>query len=373
MNFLSQESEYLVDLIRCAVTGEALPQAPSELDYEKLISISKQQQVYSIIAEVIDPDALPEKQRQELELYNKNELLRIIAMKAELESIEKELEENEIKFMLLKGSVLRNYYPKQRMRQMSDIDILYDAEKHDILKKIMTSRGFKGFGSDDNSDDFFKEPFYTFEFHRELFFNEAEFNPVFSYVWQNAVGDSKNKYRYHMNLNDMYIYNICHMYKHFRKNCCGIRFLADNYLFLSKEKNRLDKEYIEKKLSECGIEGYEKETRELAFKIFENNLTENDFKKLYEYTSFGIYGNSDGNALRKFEDSGSRRKSSKLIKFILIRLFPSKKDMLYDYPYLEKKPYLILYAYIHRILREIFKGGKAKSEIETIKNYNKQK
>src|SRR5699024_5276101 len=60
---------------------------------------------------------------RQLNDYAKSELVRLIAMQNELHSIEDELAENGIKYMLLKGAVIRNYYPKQSMRQMSDIDI----------------------------------------------------------------------------------------------------------------------------------------------------------------------------------------------------------------------------------------------------------
>lgn len=77
----------------------------------------------------MDLNCLPPDIAEELNNFSKSELVRLIAMQNELAAIKAELEKNEIKYMLLKGSVIRNYYPKQSMRQMSDIDILYDPDK----------------------------------------------------------------------------------------------------------------------------------------------------------------------------------------------------------------------------------------------------
>ncbi len=373
MKYLSPESEYLISLLKSAVKGESVAAAPDNIDWKELVKLSKKQQVYSVICPVLNTKDLPSEQAQELQLYNQNELLRTIAMKSELEAIEKELENNQVKFMLLKGSVLRDYYPQSKMRQMSDIDILFDEAKRDIVADIMQSRGFAVTNNSDNSDDYFKAPFYTFEFHRNLFFKGADFCPDLGNVWDKAVADDNKSFLYHMDLNDMYIYNICHMYKHFIKSCCGIRFLIDNYLFLKKENDKLDWAYIEKRFGEIGILDFEQQTRALAFHIFdENTITDEDAGQLYLYTSFGVYGDSNGSAVQNYsrmkEDNS---KAAADIGFIFKRLFPDKKIMVKYYPYLQKRPYLIGFAYIHRLFKGLFNLKKISAEFESIHDLNK--
>ncbi len=373
MKYSSVESEYLIKLIKSAVKSESVPCPPENIDCARLIELSKSQQVYSIIAALLDGSVLPEKQASELKNYSQSELLRTIAMKNELELIENDLEENQIKYMLLKGSVLRSYYPQQKMRQMSDIDILYDSDCRDRLFEIMQRHNYTCRNSADNSDDFVKKPFYTFEFHRELFFEEADFCPKLDYVWDNAVRDNEKEYLYHMSLEDMYVYNICHMYKHFRKGCCGIRFLTDNYLFLKKEGERLNRKYIEDCLNKFNILDYEQKARVLAIKLFDGEaLTDKEAKLLYLYTNFGIYGSSEGRAVLEFAETnedGGRQYSR--FKYFIKRIFPGRKAMEYNYPYLKKKPYLILFAYISRFFKGIFKRDKIESEIKSINELRK--
>lgn len=122
--------------------NEDVPDVPVGLNWEKLVKLSNEQQVYSTIAPVINKINIPVEQAQELTFYTQNELVRMIAMKNELEQIEKELEALKIDYMLLKGSVIKLCYPKQKMRQMSDVDILYHEKDRERLVSMMKKEAF---------------------------------------------------------------------------------------------------------------------------------------------------------------------------------------------------------------------------------------
>lgn len=169
MKFSSPESEYLTALIRAAIKNDSAPNPPAAIDWQGLVALSEKQQVYSLIEPVIDFSRLPQKQAEELKRYSGSELLRLVAMKAEMDCIEKALKENGICFMLLKGSVLRDLYPRQKMRQMSDIDILYDGEKRSSLVKMMKSLGFRLTATCEDSDDFFRSRFILSSFTASCF------------------------------------------------------------------------------------------------------------------------------------------------------------------------------------------------------------
>ena len=155
MKYTCIESEYLVALLKCALKNEDVPDVPVGLNWEKLVKLSNEQQVYSTIAPVINKINIPVEQAQELTFYTQNELVRMIAMKNELEQIEKELDALKIDYMLLKGSVIKLCYPKQKMRQMSDVDILYHEKDRERLVSMMKKRGFLLETSEANTDDFF--------------------------------------------------------------------------------------------------------------------------------------------------------------------------------------------------------------------------
>ena len=248
MEINSRETKYLIEVLRAAAKGEK-PAAPEGIDWNEFFELSKKQQVYSMVAQAVDLNCLPPDIAEELNNFSKSELVRLIAMQNELAAIKAELEKNEIKYMLLKGSVIRNYYPKQSMRQMSDIDILYDPDKRDTLVEMMTARGYELLSQGGNSDDFSKPPYYTFEFHRELFKDVYGFYPDFSFVWSNACKTAGNQYEYTMSCEDLYLHHIAHMYKHYIFGGFGVRFIVDTYLILQSKGQSMNRRYLDEKLA----------------------------------------------------------------------------------------------------------------------------
>lgn len=362
MQYSSLESEYLVSLIRAAVTKEPVAKVPQGMDWQKLFELSKKQQVYSIIAAVIDFSVLPKEQAAELSVYVQNELVRLISVKNEFELLEKELCKRQIKFMPLKGSVIRNYYPKQKMRQMSDMDILYDYEKRDELFRLMKSRGFRLTASCENSDDFFKEPFYTFEWHRQLFFEEKAFCPHFD-LWANAAQDNENPYKYHVEPCEHFVYTICHMYKHYATNGCGIRFICDIYVLMNYAE-KIDMSKALSMLDDIGIGDFARDAISLSNAVFHaTQVTDNQQKMLDFLLSSGVYGNLVVDYSKKLSEySGSKA------KYIIRRLFPSRNKMYADYRQLEKRPYLLPFYYVMRLFTKVkYNFSSAKEELKEIR------
>lgn len=377
MNSKNKEVNYLVHLMACAL-NEKEPQVLSEdIDFSVLLELAKKHQIYNMIFPVIsNMENVPEEEKENWRNYNLTEIAKMLTVNSERQIIYDELTENKIKFMALKGLILKNYYPKESMRQMSDNDILVDPKKRDLIFEIMKRHNYKISSTCENSDDFLKSPFCAFEFHRDLFFDECEFHPHFNYVWDNAVVDEENPYMYYMNLNDVYVHSVCHMYKHFSTAGCGVRFLADIYVFLKKEKDNLDWNYVNNWFSEYGILEYEKESRELAFKLFdEEELNDKQMELFQTYMNFGIYGNGNVAITRRInklaENDNSSLKTAKT-KYLLKRLFPSKSLMVQNYRVLEKKPYLLPFYYVARLFKGLFESKKVINEVKLVNDFESE-
>lgn len=373
MQFKTPEDEYLLKLFSAAINANEVPLPPDGLDWRAFIALAKKQQVYAVIAPVLDGVDMPDDQRSELRLYNQNELLRLIAMKNEQETLETELEKHAIKYMLLKGGVIRNYYPKSKMRQMADIDILYDKSKKDELYDIMKAHGYTVYSCSENSDDFTKDPFYTFEFHRELFYKEHSFYCDFSYVWDNAVKSKGSDYKYEMSKEDLYLHSIAHMNKHYKYGGFGVRFLADTYLLLTNDSQGYDKAYIEKKLNEFKLTEFEEFIRKLSLALFiGDNLDEKQIDFMNKMLDFGIYGDGTGVTVYYDEYLKKAGKKASPTRFFLSKLFPSAEFMKRNYKILNKKPYLLPAYYIYRLIYKPFHTGKKNlREYRVLKKYAK--
>ena len=360
-----RETEYLLHLVVCSL-GEKVPKEAQGVDFCALFELAKEQELFCLINDLVQSlSFVPEEAKQLFRNHTLSEKSRMIALGAQRNILFSKLSESKIKHMPLKGLILKDYYPKESMRQMSDNDILIDETKRAEAAGIMNALGYKPFDTTQNSDDFFKEPYYTFELHRSLFDAEAEYSPGFENIWQNAIKDDNNEYLYHMNKNDVYVYSVCHMYKHYIKFCCGLRFLVDNYLFLEKEENNLDWNYINSRLEEYGISDYENQVRRLSESVFkEKELSEEEKRLLRHFTDFGIFGDDEGKILQQYSASGRG--------YYLRRLFPKKADMLFNYPILEKKPYLMPFMLVHRFFKGLFSIRKRAAELKTVNEIKKE-
>lgn len=373
MKYSTAENEYLIELLNAAIKNTDVKAPPENINWKEFVDLAKKQQVYSIIAPVLSGITMPEEQSKELILYNQNELLRLIAMKNEQEQLENELEKAGIKFMLLKGSLLRNYYPQLKMRQMSDVDILYDFSKRDKLLEIMKNREYTLISDGGNSDDFTKKPFYTFEFHHRLFKDAYGFCPEFDFVWDNAVQDSDNCYKYNMSVEDLYLHSAAHMYKHYIFGGFGIRFFIDTYLLVTAEENSWNQEYIDKNLKEMGIFDFERLVKKISFNLMNNEELDSEQTEFFnKVTDSGIYGSHEYDVSEVYENIKRNTGKSSVFSYILTRLFPSKKQMKSIYPQLETKPFLIPYYYIKRIIVKTFGSfDKIINEIKSLINIKK--
>ena len=368
-----RETAYLIEVILCALKDKEIPFPPENTDFKKLLKLAKQQEVYSFLAAVLPMSCLPEETAKKLSDNAKSELVRRIAMNNEQSVLEAALEENGIDYMLLKGSVLKALYPKESMRQMSDVDILYDQTKRDALLAIMKDNGYTLYAWSENSDDFSKKPFYTFEFHRELFFDEYNFYPDFSFVWENAVAAEGTAHKMCMKTEDIYLHCVAHIYKHHLIGGFGIRFLCDVYLLLSHYPD-MDRAYLDEKLAAIGISDFEKLLAATATSLFdEQPLTDEQQALLAHVMQYGLYGEDDAGIDVKFAEFTEKYQTHSSLKYLWLRLFPEKEFMLRTYPALATKPYLMGYYYFKRLMtKSVLSGDKAVNELKHIHKINKE-
>ena len=91
-----------------------------------------------------------------------------------------QLSKEKIWHMSLKGIILKDYYPKFGMREMSDNDILCDDSRMEDVKRIMESLGFQCTVYEERVDDTYTKSPLVFEMHRFLF-DKRESEVFYSY------------------------------------------------------------------------------------------------------------------------------------------------------------------------------------------------
>ena len=337
-------------------------------------------------------------------LKEKNQLIyKSVLMDVEREAIQDFFEENNIWYMLLKGMVIRKYYPAPELREMADNDILFDNKYSKEVYDFMTARGYK---SDDYNkgyhDEYLKPPAYNFEMHRQLVSSKErpKWYEYYKDVKSILINDANGKNQFYFSDNDFYVYFIVHTYKHFLNSGMGLRTVLDVYLYLNNLQDKLDFDYIEEQLKKLDAYDFEQTFRSLAFKMFGENAKEgnaaadelqdsfdakeqdmlresfdakkqdklcgsfdakeqdkwwNSFDdKEHDMLSYildaGTYGNLENSVAHKMGyTKGEKKNASDKAKYIFRRLFPSMDTIEEFFPFFYKHKWAIPFLYIYRI------------------------
>ena len=177
--------------------------------------------------------------------------------------------------------------------------------------------------------------------HRMLFTErEKQWHDYYEDIFTRLKRAEGKNYRYYFTDEDFYIYYILHNVKHIRIAGSGIRSLLDIYYFLSNKKP--DFSYIEKELEKLGTSEGEKIFRNLAYKIFSDDIDLNDYKldeTEDEYLSVilhsGVYGSLGMKIQNTLKQNGKNTKASKF-RYIMKRVFCIPKPYSRKYPRLYK-------------------------------------
>lgn len=283
-------------------------------------------------------------------------------------------EQQGIWYMPLKGSILKELYPENGMREMADNDVLYDSTRQAEVKEIMLSMGYiaEKVGKT-HHDVYMKPPVLNFELHTLLFgYANREFYEYYQNPKRIMLPDEGWKYGFHFSDEDFYLYMTAHEYKHFSGGGTGIRSLLDCYVYMKHKGDTLNWGYISEQCNQLGIADYEQSRRELAVKVFSSNklseLTAVETDLLEKYLNYGTYGTFAHSTENRIKQYSSRS------AFIRERLFPDLEFMKQYYPFFYKHKILLPIGYIWRLFKGVFiNQKKIKAEVKALRKYdNKQ-
>ena len=293
------------------------------------------------------------------------------------------MEESGIWYLPLKGIILKDYYPEVGMRQMSDNDILYDADFADKVQMYMEQQGYEATSVGKGTHDVYqKPPVYNFELHRILYgsTHPNHWDEYYGNIKKKLIPNESSSYGHHFTDEDFYVYITSHAYKHYAGSGTGLRTLLDTYVYL-KAKPELDFNYIEKECEVLGIAEFEKQSRILCNKIFdvaslsgqdtlERMLTPKEQEMLGIYLSSGVYGTEEQRIKNSIQKIRKEQKYFPKICYLWKRLFPGAEVYRYYVPAAKKHAWLLPLGWLKRTVSVIF-GGKSKRVLGEVKKVRK--
>ena len=305
-----------------------------------------------------------------------NALRKAVIYEHEFKRVTSALRDARIPYVPLKGAVLKELYPSLGMREMADIDILYDAGRRDDVRTLMEGLGYStdgwyGMGVDDH---FRKPPVTLFEMHTHLF--DVRYNPdlakYYEGIWERLISKEEGSFEYRFTEEDLYIYLVAHEYKHYISGGTGLRSLLDIFLFMEANGDRLDREYIDGELASLGLTDFEKDNRELAVHLFgDGELSDKERSMLDYILSSGAYGTHKHhieNSLAKQEKEGLGKGA-----YVKRRVFIPYSQIKEKYPLLVKVPVLIPFLPLYRFGRGMIKNRQRLAvELKTLLKHKRE-
>lgn len=283
--------------------------------------------------------------------YNKS-LHKFLMQEHHYQILIEKLKEENIKYLPLKGIIIKDIYPKAYLRTMSDIDLLIEKTNQKRVKEIMLNLNYQIKSYNLAHHDLYTNEFgVLIEIHHSLLTSDHKYSLYYK---------DKNLFNNNFSINDYYIYNIIHLVKHFINGGIGIRNLIDLKQYNIYYKNGLDYDYITSELKNLDLEVFHEKMKDLYEVWFENKEATPPLKKLEEYVlRSGTYGLIKNRAIIKMINNND--------KYLFRRLFPKFKEMKGTYHKLNKCPFLLPYYYLVRFLRAV-KRKSIKNEYEQIDN-----
>ncbi len=341
---MSNVTELLLGVIRSEVCGKTFSPPPMDGEVlESLFEFSRKQDMAHIIGawaaglELADTEL-----REKLTKAHMLAVYRYQQITFELKRISAIFERNKIKYMPLKGSVIRSLYPSAWMRTSCDIDILVEESELDrAMDCLVAEARYTTDGARDYHDvSLYSSSGVHLELHFNILENAPEMDGVLARVWEHARL-SAGEYGYRQTAEFLMLHQIAHAAYHFRGGGCGLRPVLD--IWLMKEKVEIDGEVLEALLREAGLLSFAEGILDLGDAWFgESRHTELTRRMEIFILGAYIYGSAENRiAIEKTKRGGS-------MGYVLSRLFMPYRFMKIKYPVLKKCPVLLPFCHVAR-------------------------
>lgn len=361
--------DYLIHLLKCGLNGEKPDEKPENISFEDIFRLAKMHSVANLAyyaVERLDEQPLQPLAGEWREVRDKA-VVKGITQLYERDMVIEALTGAGINICPLKGCLLKEMYPQQDMRMMSDLDILMEHEKAGKVQQILKSMGYSKKSEYEHGHDiYYKKPVMDIEMHHLLMDRETVSPELLEYYkndWERLIADKDNPHLYYMTWNDYYIYFIAHLSKHYYSGGTGIRSIMDIHIFLKNHRSELNQNYLKQELEKMKLWELKENCEKLAEVWFGDREADETLYEMTEYiVQSGTYGVEKTAVLHRVDKELKDKDNSKF-RYYVFRMFPPYEKMKWKYNILKKQPYLLPVFWIWRLIS----GFADKSKIRRLK------
>ena len=374
---MEQEELFLLDVLKSFVREEKL-NFDRELDWPRLLRLAMIHAVDGILGYMAMQSPCP--QTEPLLPLLKKKCFASVASNVQRTALADELltklDDFGIDHLLFKGYVVRRCFPMPELRMFGDIDLLIRPEDRARCHAMMQELGFEV------KTDW--EPVYSYcrgqeiyELHTELLETDISekldcrsyFRSAWAYAVQTGEHTWELKPEYH------FLYLLTHIAKHIHGAGAGIRMYLDLAAFIRHGREETDWAFVAGALDQLGLRTFADYALTLTERYLGTEspiplqpLSPESFEAFAEFTMaggiFGTFGRDSGLLTLKNAPDNSRPR----FLTVLRRLFPPASQLKPRYTYLQRRPWLLPAAWVHRFFRTRKTWSRHAQEAKSILN-----
>ena len=257
--------------------------------------------------------------------------LKELTYREEKEKIDRALSEAGIRFLYLKGTVLKNLWDDPSFRYMGDADFLYEGDDG-ALHRAFGELGYsaESYGTRDFSHHFVfhKDPWFSVEPHFALFDADSPFAGKLTDLFDRATPDPELPGRFLISEEDLYLHTLLHARKHIANGGIGVRSFLDFVFLLRAYPDLRERERVRAFVADGGLGPFEARFLRIVSLFSDPASTPDaeDEEELSALFSAGLFGSTERSFGNQLETESKRSRFPRL-RFLFKRAFPPLLSM----------------------------------------------
>ena len=356
----------LFSLLRAAVCDKPVADDVKAVLTEDMLQsvgiLAKQHDLAHLLQQAVSKLGLPESPMlNQFKKAEQNAVFRYLRMVHDYQQLCEVLENAQIAFIPLKGSVLRNDYPEPWMRTSCDVDILVKEDQLELAENVLKKElKYVEEGKTDHDISLFSPAGVHLELHYDTMpecYEIFDSSAVMSRVWEDVVPKHPGAFLCCMSDAMFYFYHIAHMAKHLKNGGCGIRSFLDLWILNHRvENNAAERKQL---LIEGDLLTFEETATRLAEVWFSGVEPDALTTALEQFVlNGGVYGTLRNTIVIKQDIKGGK------LRYALQRIYIPYDTIKYYYPVLQKHKWLTPFYQVVRWCKLVFKGGWRRAAYE---------
>lgn len=387
---MGENELFFMNLISIAILDQTPIQNSVDIDWNEIYILAVRHQLVSLIySAIVKLNKLGIGPKKEIMTKWKNAAAKsLIDEELSIKKLEKVLEDlatTKTPIVLLKGLIIRNYYPMPQMRTMGDADIFIDNKHMETVRNLLLKFGYKNVASDFKHSMFTSEGLLDIEVHTSLVKQQYKHKTL---KWEDTIWNGicpikkYNSQLYCLSLEDHLIYLCLHMANHLMSAGFGLRQLCDLVLYVKANDASINWVSFNKKIDMIGIVKFVNVLFTICNKLFNADMkvlcnginSEKQVRYMIDnIIKGGIFGKeivrnvSNAHYLDTLSEKPEASMPNKFVRSMHL-LFPPFRVMKYKYKYVRRVPLLLPISWVHRVINYMFRKDKVVSVGNDVKS-----